>query len=241
MIFFSAEPTDKVADQIIDDFNDIDDLKNVLRDIVSLVDSTVYKKLVLGTPDNSLINSGDYDEPSTIAKLAGKNMSKFPLRIPGGPLIGSKEVLVIYTFINDLYSFRIGRELSSNELNALFYGDLATRILLMLDDFDSTKKTPTTDDKFFKKLGKQKWQDKKTKKLFNEFYKLYFMLIFNNKLDKERESGSSFDVTQDAFLRLLSGCYAVNNGRDRISPEDIVQANKLYLKLIHTDLTRFMK
>ncbi len=226
----------------MDNFSDVYGLDGVVSGILSLKDSEIYKKLVLGTPDNPLMDSGDYDEPSLIAKLAGKNMSKFPLRIPGAPLIGAKEILVVYTFIHDLYSIYANRELNADELGALFYGDLAARVLLLTDDFDSTMETPQPTGEFFKQLGKVKWENKRVKKLYNEFSELYFMLIFNNKLDKEVEgTGSAFRTTQKAFLRLLAGCYAVNNRRKRIIAEDIVRANQLYLKLIHTDLTNLME
>ena len=141
--------------------------------------------------------------------------------------------------MHDLYSFRVGREFTLEELNKIFYGDMATRILLLLEDFDSNLETPQPTAEFFKRLGKVKWQDKKAKKLFNGIYKIKFMLILNNWKGVGTR-GSTFRVTENAFLLLLSGCSAVLDGRDRIGVDDVVRANKTYLKLIDTDISEMV-
>lgn len=166
-------------------------------------------------------------------------MSKFPLNIPIAPLIVAKDVMVTYTVLYDLYSISLDRDFTSDELHNIFYGHMATRILLMLDDFDSTRKTPEPTTGFFKRLGKVKWQDKKAKKLFNHIQGIRFMLMHNKWKGTEGPS-STFRVTEKAFIKLLSGCSAVIEGRDKIDTFDVIRANQTYLKLINTDISSLM-
>lgn len=238
-MFLKTEPTNEVAKSLLDDFSDVNGLKEVVVAVLALKDSEVYDGLVYGTEDDLRVNSGNFDDPSDLVRLASVNMSKFPLSIPLAPLITAKFVLVVYTFVYDLYSFRVGREFTLEELNNIFHGDMATRILLLLEDFDSNLETPKLTDEFFKRLGKVKWQDKKAKKLFNGIYKIKFMLILNNWKGVGTR-GSTFRVTENAFLLLLSGCSAVLNGRDRIGVDDVVRANRTYLKLIDTDISEMV-
>jgi len=244
MGLFSAEPTDEVAKKVLDEFNDVDGLKEVVGGVLALQDSRIYEELVKGVPNDPLMNSGDYDEPSELIKLASKNMSKFPLSIPFAPLIVAKYVLVTYTFVSDIYCIRLGRQFSKEEFYNVCYGPMATRILLMLENFDSKDETPRPTAEFFKRLGKVKWQDKKSKKLFNQILEILFMLIFNKKWAvrgrKDGSSVSSFSATENAFILLLSGCSAVIDGRDKINTFDLIRANKTYLKLINMDISKLM-
>jgi len=243
-MFLRAEPTEQVAEKVLKEFSDIEGLKEIVNGILSLNNSEDYKELVYGTDNDPRINSGDYDEPSKLIKLASKNMSKFPLRVPMAPLITAKDVLVIYTILYDLYSINAGVKLTSRDIHNVFYGDMATRVLLMLDNFDSNLETPLQTDEFFKRLGKVKWQDKKAKKFFNKIDELYFILVFNKKWAVNgRTNGRSvtiFETTQKAFIRLLSGCSAVIGGRDKIDTFDVIRANQTYLKLINTDISKLM-
>jgi len=233
-----AEPTNKVAEKVLKEFSDIEGLKEIVNSILFLQDSEVYEKLVHGVPNDPLMDSGDYDEPSELVKLASKNMSKFPLTIPFAPLIVAKDVLLPYTFVSDIYCIRLGREFSKEELYNVCYGSMATRILLMLEDFDSNLETPKPTDEFFKKLGKVKWQNKKAKKLLNDISKFLFTLAFNKWGGKNVHW--DFPATEKAFILLLSGCSAVLEGRNKINTFDVIRANQTYLKLIDTDISKLM-
>ncbi|MBI5680403.1 MAG: hypothetical protein HZC47_05890 [Methanobacterium sp.] len=234
-----AEPTEKVAEKVLKDFSDIEGLKEVVEGILSLVDSEVYEKLVHGVPNDPLMDSGDYDEPSELIKIASKNMSKFPLNIPFTPLIVAKQVLLPYTFVSDIYCIRLGRQFSKEELYNVCYGEMAARILLLLENFDSKQETPQPTKEFFKKLGKVKWQDKKAKKLFNGLHEIGYMSVFNNWKGAGGRT-PIFTNTEKAFILLLSGCSAVIDGRDKISTYDIIKAHRTYFKLINTDISKLM-
>jgi len=240
-MFLRARPTEEVAEIVLDEFNDVKGVKEVVDGILALQENEIYEKLacVLSKKEDSRLDSGDFDELSELIRLASENMSKFPLSIPFAPLLTVKDVMIPYSFIYDLYSIRLDRDLTSKELYNIFYGHMATRILLMLENFDSNQKTPEPTKEFFKRLGKVKWQDKKAKKLFNHIQEIMFMLQ-HNKWKAPEGPSSSFRITEEAFVLLLSGCSAVIEGRDKINTFDVVRAKKMYLKLINTDISKLM-
>ncbi|MBC7088612.1 MAG: hypothetical protein H5T96_09155 [Tissierellales bacterium] len=236
MGLFSAEPTDEVAKKVLDEFNDVKDLKEVVDGILALQNSEIYEKLVHGIVVDRNLSSDEVGEPSKLMELASENMSKFPLNIPLAPLLTVKDVMTVYTFVSDPYIIRMGRNLCKEDLNKIFYGPMAIRILLLLEDFDSSFETPQPTKEFFKRLGKVKWQDKKAKKLFNDIREIFFMLVFNKWKGADGKA-ITFRATEKAFILLLSGCSAVINGRSRINVDDVIRANKTYLKLINTDIS----
>jgi len=243
MSFFSAEPTVDVAGKVLDEFGDVDGLKEVIEGILALEDSEVYERLVhMGNPIDSSVDKGyaaKSDDYSDLAIFAGKYLSKFPLSIPLAPLIDIKHFWVIYTFIGDLYSIRTNHNIYQEDLYKVENGEMATRIILLLEDFDSDIETPNPSAEFFKRLGKVKWQNKQVKRLYNHIHEINFMLIHNKWKGTERVS-TTFLVTEEAFILLLSGYSAVMCGRDKINSFDVITANKTYLKLINTDISRLM-
>ncbi|MBI5679842.1 MAG: hypothetical protein HZC47_02970 [Methanobacterium sp.] len=238
-MFLKEKPAQEVAEKVLKDFNDVEGLKEVVDGILSLTDSWVYEKLVHGVVMDPRVNSGDYDEPSKLIRFAADNMSKFPLNMPFAPLITAKDVLVIHTPIYDLFSINIGRDFTPEDLNKIFYGEMAARILFMLEEFDSNQETPQPTKKFFKRLGKIKWNDKKTKKLFNDLFEIRYMSVFNKWKGADGQT-PIFTNTENAFLKLLSGCSAVVESRNKINTFDIFRAHKTYLKLIRTDISKLM-
>jgi len=243
MSFFSAEPTVDVAGKVLDEFGGVEGLKEVIEGILALEDSEVYEKLVHvrfdGLMGSDVEIDRSEDEFSSLEKFAIENLSKFPLSIPLAPLIGIKEFLVIYSFIAGIYHVNLGRKLNLEDRNKIFHSSMATRIILLLEDFDSDIETPNPSAEFFKRLGKVKWQNKQVKRLYNHIHEINFMLIHNKWKGTERVS-TTFLVTEEAFILLLSGCSAVICGRDKINTFDVIKANKTYLKLINTDISRLM-
>ncbi|MBI5679278.1 MAG: hypothetical protein HZC47_00035, partial [Methanobacterium sp.] len=207
-MFLKEKPARKVAEKVLKNFSDIEGLKEVVEGILNLPDSWVYEKLVHGVVMDHRVNSGDYDEPSKLIRFASKNMSKFPLNIPFAPLLTAKDVLVIHTPIYDLFSINLGSDFTPEDLHKIFYGEMAARILFMLEDFDSNQETPQPTAEFFKRLGKVKWQDKKVKKLFNGLHEIGYMSVFNNWKGAGGRT-PIFTNTEKAFILLLSGCSAV--------------------------------
>lgn len=233
-------PVDVGYRVLLDDFGGVVGLKEVLDGICGLVNSSLYGDLMFVSLDNIKdpdVKMGHDEELSLLEKCAFDNLSNFPLRLPFTPLVGIKDFLVVYSFIASFYYLRLGHKLDLEERNKVFYSDTATRILLLLEDFDSTMETPEPTSEFFKKLGKVKWADSRSKDLFNRVTDLGFKVM-------DRKLGSkysiSLSVNENAFILLLSGCGAVLDGRDRISMDDVVRAYNMYFKLLNTNITRLM-
>jgi hypothetical protein len=242
MGLFSAEPTDEFARKVLKEFNDVKELKEVVDGILALQENEIYEKLVhMDNPIDFSVDksySAKNNDYSGLAIFAAKYLSKFPLRLPLTPLINIKDFWVIYTFIGDLYSIRTGRKIYQEDLYKVEQGNMATQIVLLLENFDSNQKTPQPTAEFFKKLGKVKWQDKKAKEILNNISNLFFTLAFNKW--GGINVGWNFPATEKAFILLLSGCSAVLEGKNKINAFDVIRANRTYLKLLNTDISKLM-
>jgi hypothetical protein len=234
MGFFDSKPNDVVAEVILRDFGDVNGIREVLNGYLCLVDSEVYKKTVfIGFDGGADVDVEDLD----LLKLAVKYLTTFPLRLPFIPLFDLKDFYVTYTFIWNTWRCQLDRELSLEENTKVFYGDLAARIIFLLEDFDSNLETPKIDEEFFKKLGKIKKKDKQAKKLADRFLDLR-QAIQMNTYDR---SPMTFGANEIAWTHFLAGCSAVRGGRDVLSTEDIVMGNKVYIKLVNTDLDSLIR
>jgi len=239
MGLFSAEPTEKVAEKVLKEFSDIKGLKEAVEGILALENSKVYEMLAnISKPVDSSVNLKQNLNITDLDELAGKNLSKFPLRIPLTPLIGITDYFTVGFFVGSLYSIQIDHKLYEDDLSTAAHSRMIPRILLMLEDFDSNLETPRPTAEFFKKLGKVKWEDKKSKELLNDIGSFLFTLAFNKWGGKKVHW--DFPTTEKAFIRLLSGCSAVLEGRAKINTFDVIRANKTYLKLINTDISKLM-
>jgi hypothetical protein len=144
----------------------------------------------------------------------------------------------VYSFLGYIYYLNNNRKLNREDLDKIEKGDFANKILLAIDDFDNVTNTPKPSADFFKKLGEVKWEDKRTKKFFDSITNLHFVMAFNTWGGEN--VAWDFPATEKAFLGLLSGCSAVLDERERINSADVIRAEKTYLKLIDTDLTKLM-
>ncbi|PKL67038.1 MAG: hypothetical protein CVV28_06405 [Methanobacteriales archaeon HGW-Methanobacteriales-1] len=212
MGFFGHDSIDEAMGRIIRNFGDITNVMDVVDDYLGFTDSEVYKKTVF------------------------IHLNSFPLRLPFIPLFCKKDFLVSYTFIWNIWRCQLGRELTPEE-EKMVYGDLANRIIFLLYNFDSNLETPPTDEEFFVQMGKIVKKDKRAKKLEDAFLNLRQAI----KLDTFGESPFSFGVNEIAWTHFLAGCSAVHSGRDFVSAEDIVIGNKVYIKLVNTDLDSLIR
>lgn len=236
MYFFSVEPTKVVADKIRSEFRDLNGLEEVLNNYLVLEDFEVYEKLVFS--DNRVDSNTDelaIKNFSVLENLASENLSRFPLRLPFTPLITIHDFFGMYWFLGNLYSIYIGHDLVQEELNQSIHGNLATRLIFLLENFDKNIPTPEPNAQFFKNLSKLKWE-KNGKKLFKKLDDLAYVRLYN----KWPESNVSFNVSERALIRFLSGCSAVLNGHKQIKTNDILHGHETYLKLIKTDISKLM-
>ena len=154
MGFFDSKPNDVVAKGIIRDFGDIIGVGDVVDGYLALIESEIYKKTVF----IGFIDSGEDEDPYNIdefplVRMAFNHLNSFPLRLPFIPLFDKKDFLVSYTFIWNIWRCQLGRELSLEENTAVFHSNLATRIIFLLEDFDSNLETTLVDEEFFRKLS----------------------------------------------------------------------------------------
>ncbi|KAF5067453.1 hypothetical protein [Methanobacterium aggregans] len=238
-MFLRAEPTNEVAKSLLCDFSDVDGLKEVVDSVLNLEDSEVYEKLVkIDMPVDSGVNLKENLNVTSLDEVAEDNLSNFPLRLPLTPLISIKDYFTVGFFVGAIYSVEIGHKLYEEDLSRVAHSKMIPRILSMLEDFNSNLETPLPTAEFFKRLGKVKWQDKKVKKFIEDLSNLHFILAFNKWGGKNVDW--NFPITEKTFIKLLAGCSAVLDGRDRICVDDVVRANKTYLKLIDTDISEMV-
>ncbi|MGB9979520.1 hypothetical protein [Methanobacterium sp.] len=105
----------------------------------------------------------------------------------------------------------------------------------LLDDFDKPINFQPPDEEFYKKLKKIKW-DKTAKKLFVKIRKIRRHIA----VVRWGTKSSTFGSGEYFALIFFAACNAVNPGRDKILPEDIVISYKTYLKLLNTDISKLM-
>ena len=227
---FFEKSNDEVMGRVLSDFGDIKGVKEVADAYLALMDSEVYKKTAFIGFVNEKDDYFDMDR-FPLLKIAANNLTKFPLKLPFTPLFGIKDFYVTYSFIWNIWRCQLNRELTLDEGRSVFYNDLAVRIIFLLEYFDSSQNTPQVDEEFFRKL------DKCAKKLSDRFLDLRQAIQMNTFDD----SPMTFGANEIAWTRFLAGCSAVHSGRNFISAEDIVMGNKVYIKLVNTDLDSLIR
>ena len=235
MGFFDSKPNDVVAKGIIHDFGDIIGVGDVVDGYLALVGSEVYKKTVFIGFDS--VGDGPDSDRISMLNIVAKYLSTFPLRLPFIPIFDVKDFYVSFTFVWNIWACQLGRELNQEECQKIYYGDIVKRIIFLLEDFDSSLETPAVDEEFFRNLGKIKKLDKGAKKLSDRFLSLRTTLQVNTF----GESPATFGVNELAWTRFLAGCSAVHSGRNVIGVDDLVVGNKVYIKLVNTDLDSLIR
>ncbi len=102
-----------------------------------------------------------------------------------------------------------------------------------LGNFDKPISFQSPDEEFYKKLKKIKW-DKQAKKLFGKIRNIRYHI----KDVRWGGKSSTFDTTEYFAIIFLATCNAVNQGRNKILPEDVVVAHKTYFNLLNTDISK---
>ncbi|MBI5679835.1 MAG: hypothetical protein HZC47_02935 [Methanobacterium sp.] len=231
----------KHYNSLIDEFGDVDGVRELADEIKGLYDSELYEKFfnvfVFHDKHNDLKEIKFTEEDSkkvVMAQLAYGNM--------GHPIVYSPpltDLLIfydfyrVYTFFADIYEINTGKKVDYNEMRKIHLCKLDEHLIFALDKFDEVTETPEPTAEYFQKLGKVKWKDKKTKKLLGKTIRLYGSIHTEKWGIRE---GGNLTVSEEKFLLLLAGCSAVNNNRDKINMEDIIIAYRTYFKLLKTDL-----
>lgn len=228
---------------------EVEGMDEILIELKNLKETELYKRLINAfKTENSkqkdrLITS---EELSTvpILKLADENLIFGDLltNVFTASLIFAKLFLSIYSFIEYIYCMTQERPTNWADILNIFFSGLDERIIFALEKFDEVdlEDIPEPTTEYFQMLRKVRWKDKKAKKTYDKLTKLMFEMMYL-KLDFPafKKWPSTYRSTEDLFIRLLSGCSAVNNDRVNIEAEDVVIAYKTFFKLIKTDVTKY--
>lgn len=145
-------------------------------------------------------------------------------------------VCVMYRIIGFRYFMTIKRDFSEEDIQNVYLSGLDERLIFALDKFDEVSEWPQPSSEFFQSLKMVKWKDRNTKKFAKNLKQLKITVGYTHfGLAKYHHLSS----VEDVFIKLLVGCSAVNDGRDRINKEDVVVGYKTYLKLLKTDITKY--
>ena len=230
----------KNAEKILNSFSNIEGLKEVLDDVLSLMDSKIYEKVYKVSELNfsdvsSYIESADELLKMHQIKLASENLSEPPLYMPS-----FFTDTIIFTHFRGLFELvgaidYVYAQRKLNHQDSLREQIIIERLMSLLDDFDKSINFQPPDEEFYRKLKKIKW-DKQAKKLFGKIRKIRYHI----KDVRWGGKSSTFDTTEYFVIILLAACNSVNQGKDKVLPEDVIIAHRTYFKLLNTDITKLM-
>jgi hypothetical protein len=238
--FLSNDTKEEKVEKLLSNFGDIGGVAELVDLTLELEHSSVYKDLTyvdLGEINEPGVDTSEIEEVPSFVKYAAENMSNFPLRTSVTGLLGPKDVLLNLVFLDSLYFLRVGRKLTLDDYRLTTFSVLPVRLMFLLEDFDSDLETPEVTPEFFKKLGKLKWENKKASKLNLAFSNLRLNIMLNTWPGKDF---TPIIVNEQAATQLWAGCSAVVGGRDCISVEDVLVGNRVYLKLINCDVSKWL-
>lgn len=223
---------------------DIKGLKLILNKIIGLKESLIYERMYEGSVLGKKIFSSDArlfeneeNQSNHLIAIGFKNLGKSPFYLP---LFSS---LISFTNLNSLYSLlalvyyaHAERRLGYEDLQNIYLSGLDHKLIKSLDKFDETPNVLDTDEKFLITLKNLSWENSNTKNLFK---KLNYIksLMGQDKFSLTYQMG--IQRAEDKFVLFIAGCSAVNNKRNKISEEDVINAYQTYFKLLNTDVTKY--
>ncbi|WP_414470435.1 hypothetical protein [Methanobacterium sp. ACI-7] len=227
----------KNAEKILRDFPDVKGLKEVLDDVLALMDSEIYEKVYRAGQKDPKEMTSYIDTADDLLKLRQVKLASEVLKDP--PLyVASLTGVIIITHFQALFAFIGGihyayaqRRLSRT--STVKEHAILERLMALLDDFDKPISFQPPDEEFYKKLKDIKW-DKQAKKLFGKIDRLRGQIA----TVRWGSTSSTFGTTENFALTFLAACNVVNQNRNKILNEDVIVAYRTYLKLLDTDITQ---
>ena len=233
----SFKTADQIAEKTLNEFNGVEGLNEVIDSILSLKDFKVYERLYnasLKDPEEmaSYIDTADDLLKLRQVKLATEVLKDPPLYLP--PLTD----VIISTHFNAIFGFISGIDYAYAQKkldheSTVKEHDIMERLMSLLNDFNKPGEFQPPDKEFYQKIRKIKW-NKQGKKLFFELSSIITDIMY----DKWGSGTDVFGSGENFTLIFLAACNAVNQGRDKILPEDVVVAYRTYLKLLDTDISK---
>ena len=240
MGFLNAHvPVDERGKKILNEFNNLEGLNEIIKGILNLKDSKIYERFYeasLKDPNEMRTYIDTVDDLLELrqVKLATGVLKDPPLYLPFlTDVIISTHFNATFSLISGIdYAYaqkKLGHESTVKEHGVL------ERLMSLLDNFDKFGEFQKPDKEFYQKLKKIKW-NKTGKKLF---WKLYDIRGAIN-LRRWGTETDVFESGENFALTFLAACNAVHNDRDKMLKEDVVRAYKTYLKLLNTDISNLM-
>ncbi len=226
----------KNAEKILKNFSDVEDLKEVLDDVQTLMDSKIYERLYeasLKDPEEmkSYIDTVDDLLKLRQVKLATGVLKDPPLYLPFlTDTIISTHFNATFAFISGIH-YAYTQKKSGHE-STIQEHTILERLISLLDDFDKPGEFQPPDKEFYQKLKKIKW-NKQGKKLHKKIYDILYHLN-----DVRWGEASTFSNGENFALTFLAACNAVHHNRDKMLKKDVIMAYKTYLKLLNTDISK---
>ena len=152
------------------------------------------------------------------------------------PIITFSEFSTLYFVLESIYSINLGKTLGSGDLQKLYLSGVDERVTFSLERFDEVEAVSEPTAEFFQKFKKLKWNRNAKESIFK---KINNAMYYTGELTKNSPYWG-FPADEKAFNILLSGCSAVNGGRDEIGEKDVIRAYKTYFKLMKTDITKLV-
>ena len=233
----------KYSGLLLDEF-DVEGLKEVVSGLKRLKSEGFHERLfedyLLGL---NIFEGGaelnvDEKRDNDLLVLGYQNLSYKRLFSIKRDLISFTEFSEISDLLLPLYHMCLGRKLTHGDVKAFYDARIDERLVFLLDKFDEPLNVPEPTPEFFKKLKKLQWQDKKTKKFHENLKELLVYATSGKHVDLKLVN---FQVREFNFTLSLMACSAVDAANDRINKDDVIRANRTYLKLLKTDITALVE
>ncbi len=223
-----------MTDDILNEFKDVGGLGEIIQGIKDLSNSEIHEMFYKASKNKDrwgLELDGKADELLQV-KYANK-IFKNPIlyRPPKTDVIIGRNFYSAFLLINWIYWLH---DPETSDKGYDKQNEILERVMILLDDFDRIGSFKEPDEEFYKKLKNTKWSEE-GKALHEKIDSMHGDIV-HEKLGIRR--GRSIFLTEHWTLIFLAACNTVNQGRDKILPEDIVKAYKTYFKLLNTYISK---
>lgn len=227
----------KNAKKILNDFHDVEGINEVLDDVLSLMDSEIYDKVYEASKKDPKEMTSYIDTVDDLLKLRQVKLASEILKDP--PLyVASLTGVIIITHFKALFVFIGGihyayAQKKLSRTSTVKEHTILERLMSLLADFDKPINFQPPDEEFYNKLKDVKW-DKTAKKLFGKIHRIRGDI----RVVRWGSTSSTFGTTENFALTFLAACNVINQNRNKMLKEDVIVANRTYLKLLNTDITK---
>ena len=228
------ETVTNASQNILNEFKDVDGLEEIIHGIKDPSNSEIHEMFYKASKNKSRWNLELDNKVDELLQVKYANeILKNPIiyKPPKTDVIIGRNFYSAFLLINWIYLIH---DPETNDTGYDKQSKILERVMSLLDDFDRIEPFKGPNEEFYKKLKNIKW-DEEGESLHEKITSIHGDIV-HEKLGIRR--GRSIYLTEHWTLIFLAACNTVNQGRDKILPEDIVKAYKAYFKLLNTDITK---